>query len=165
FLPLLYQFLPCRTMAGDGSYALVRQMMAMPFCHMHGLEHHVSVPYHNAVDSARNRRAGIQCDNSVPIVRGKVRVVVKLAAPALIMRMAERAMPVAANDCLAGFRHTAVGGFHAVQPPGSLPCFRRSSPPVVERGILNFVSSQPGERTGDPAVHKNVVRCFIIVLH
>ena len=30
-------------MAGDGSYALVRQMMAMPFCHMHGLEHHVMV--------------------------------------------------------------------------------------------------------------------------
>lgn len=30
-------------MAGDGSYALVRQMMAMPFCHMHGPEHHVMV--------------------------------------------------------------------------------------------------------------------------
>ena len=28
-------------MAGDGSYALVRQMMAMPFCHMHGPERHV----------------------------------------------------------------------------------------------------------------------------
>ena len=97
-------------------------------------------------------------------MRIEVGIIIKFAAVVLIVSVAERTIPMAADDCLIGFDDAAVGGFYTVAPSRVGPHRFRGSTPFSEGQIRDtiIILDTP---TRDPTMRGNKAPGLKIIDH